>query len=95
MKKFRLSMLDRTLLEDKLNAKYQKIGNLKVQRINVFQLENGTNNLITIVRFYYGFLEISNIEFRYYNDELFTVAGYDVTMKFIDEMKSLLKEYRK
>lgn len=95
MKTFILSMLDRTLLEDKLYAKYKEIGGLKVIGVDVFQSENVNGDLITTVIFYYGFLKTRNIEFRYYNEELFMVAGDYIEMKFIDEMKNLLKELNK
>lgn len=95
MKKYKLSILDNTVLEYKLHAKYQKIGDLKVTGVNVFQIENVNADLITTVNFYYGFIEIQLVQFRYFNDELFVVSGDDVEMKFIDEMKNLLKEYNK
>lgn len=95
MKKIKLSLLDRAVLEDRLRDKCQKIGGLKVKDVDVFQSENVNADLITTVRFYYGFLDINIIEFRYYNEELFVVTGDEVSVKFIDEMKNLLKEYKK
>lgn len=95
MKNYILSLLYREVLEDKLQAKYKEIGGLKVKSVEAFQQEDVNNNLITTVRFCYGFMGSESIVFRYYNDELFTVTGYGVEIKFIDEMKNLLKEYNK
>lgn len=94
MKRVKLSRLDKTVLEDKLKDKYKEIGSLKVHevKISIFPVNN---SLITTVKFYYGFLETKVVEFRYDNEELFIVAGEDILMRFIEEMKPLLKEYKK
>ena len=95
MKKIKLSLVDRASLEDKLKDKYQKIGGLKVIGVDVSQGETVNTDLIATIRFCHGFLAVNTVVFRYYNEELFVVSGDDLEMKFIDEMKNLLKEYKK
>lgn len=91
MTNIKLSPQDRQVLGNKLKNKYIVIGGLKVQHVGVHQLEDFDYNKITTVIFYYGFLDTSTIEFIYFNDELISVTGGGVSIKFIDDMKNLFK----
>lgn len=92
MEKFKLSSRDKNIIEKRLKNKYKKIGSDDVLLVRVYQLETTNKDMITTVTFTYDFMRIDAISFIYSNDKLVSVTGTDVSMKFIEEMKDLLKE---